>query len=248
MAKPPKKNNKSQQQQMIVKKANLLNMSKLYGEHESTVYPLLCTYDAYRMWLIAVALYQQTGSPEFEISFNDYAEMIGIVKPRTENIRNSLHGILHADILIPKTAEKKSYKMLLLFASFEIDEERRCIIGTLNQVYLEMLNKNLSGQFTLITLESINNCKRSLCAARLYELCKQHKYKGYLSYNNIRVFLAEVGYNGDAFETRVLNKWIDIVNNGTDIHIACTLTRGASRKITSLRFTITDKQKCFLEE
>ncbi len=234
--------------QVYIKKSNRLNSALLYGEHNNMSIPLVCTYDGYRMWLMAAALYQKTGSPEFTITFDDYAKHIGIVRPRVENIRNSLKLLIHTNFLIPSSEKSKSYTIINLFSSFFINEGERYITGKLNQDYLEMLDKKMAGQFTMISLQSINNCKRSLCASRLYEICKQNAYKGNLYYKDIRILLGEVGYDKPNFEVRILDKWVEIVNNGTDISISYTVTRGEKNRIKAIEFTIAANSAKLLSE
>lgn len=224
--------------QVYIKKSNRLNSALMYGDRNDASYPLACTYDGYRIWLIAAALYQKTANPVFRISFDEYAKLIGVERPRVETIRKSLSTIISSNFLIPDTESMSSYIIVNLFSNFNVNEKERCITGKLNQDYLEMLDKKMSGRFTMISLQSVNNCKRSLCTARLYELCKQNAYKGKLSYDNILLFHAAVGYDKQDFEIRILDKWVSIINSGTDISISYTVTRGEKNKIKSLEFTI----------
>lgn len=80
--------------QVYIKKSNRLNSALMYGDRNDASYPLACTYDGYRIWLIAAALYQKTANPVFRISFDEYAKLIGVERPRVETIRKSLSTII----------------------------------------------------------------------------------------------------------------------------------------------------------
>ena len=234
--------------QVYIKKSNRLNSALMYADQNNIVYPISCSYDGYRLWLIAAALFQKTGNPEFVITFDDYAKMIGIVRPRVENIRNSLSFILSSQLLVPLAEKPKALTIINLFCRFTIDAGERCITGKLNQDCLEMVDNKIAERFTMISLQSINNCKRSLCATRLYELCKQNAYKGKLRYESIQLFLATVGYDKQNFEIRILDKWVSIINNGTDIFLSYAITRGEKNRIKAVEFTISSNSSKLMAE
>ena len=224
--------------QVFIKKSNRLNNALMYANQSNTAYPISCSYDGYRLWLIAAALFQKTGNPEFTITFDEYAKTIGIARPRVENICNSLNLILSCRLLVSSEEKPTALTIINLFCRFTIDTGEKCITGKLNQECLEMLDNKIAERFTMISLQSVNNCKRSLCATRLYELCKQNAYKGKLRYENIQLFLAAVGYDKQDFEIRILDKWVSIVNSGTDVFISYAITRGEKNRIKGVEFTI----------
>lgn len=69
-------------------------------------------------------------------------------------------------------------------------------------------------------------------------MCKQNAYKGKLKYTNIQLFLAAVGYDKQDFEIRILDKWVSIVNSGTDAFISYAITHGDKNRIKGVEFTI----------
>lgn len=84
------------------------------------------------------------------ISFQDYAELLGIKRSIVENIRNSLCEILCSVIVIPIMKDESKEINLAQFTRFAINEQAEIINAGVNPCFLELIEKESQWEFKIV--------------------------------------------------------------------------------------------------
>lgn len=220
---------------LIVKKANRLNQTLMVGSDTyGEIIHQECSFSEYRFWLLCLALAQRRETNSLTVTFDELAQLLSLKRDDPRTIVSSLSKCIEMKVIIPES--KTKLRISAVFTDFAIDLDSKTIEVSLNPTIVKAQNEINHG-YTLIKLDAVNNCNRSLYAVRLYELCKQHANQGKMVVTDIPQFLQRVGYQIPRWRTRRLEDWVQIINHGTDLHVSYT-AETEKRHVRSITFYI----------
>lgn len=221
---------------LIVKKANRLNQTLMVGSDTyGEIIHQECSFSEYRFWLLCLALAQRRETNSLTVTFDELAQLLALKRDDPRTIVSSLSKCIEMKVIIPES--KTKLRISAVFTDFAIDLNAKTIEVSLNPTIVKAQSE-LNHGYTMIMLDAVNNCNRSLSAVRLYELCKQYVNQGRLVVTDVPQFLQRLGCKDlKEWRMRRMDQWVKTVNEGTDLHISYT-TETEKRHVRSITFYI----------